>query len=101
MAKTMHMCMSVRGFLSNSKFPRDFIRMFKRPDGTSLSPEEARDHLYDELAQGHEVIPLSGEPCPGFDYSGGGCPGHEVEEEKPPCLGISTCGGCDPNCPAK
>lgn len=23
------------------------------------------------------------------------------EEHKSPCLGISICGGCDPNCPAK
>lgn len=82
--KTIHMCLNVRGFLNNQKFPRDFQGLFQRSDGTSLTPHEARDHLYDELAKGHEVIPLAGEPCPGFDYSGGGCPGHDVEEPQQP-----------------
>lgn len=77
--KTIHMCLNVRGFLNNRRFPKDFQHLFRRSDGVSLTPEEARDHLYDELAKGHEVIPLTNEPCPGFDYSGGGCPGHDVE----------------------
>ena len=81
MMKTVHCCMSVRGFLSHSKFPRDYRDMFTREDGTTLTPSEAREILYDHLAQGHEVIPLTSEPCPGFDYSGGGCPGHIIEEE--------------------
>lgn len=79
------MCMNVRGFLQNSKFPKDFKGMFRTDEGRSLSPEEARENLYDEIAKGHHVIPLdsgcrnpcSRTGCKGFNYGkGGGCPGH-------------------------
>lgn len=41
----------------------------------NLTADEARAYLSGRLAQGDEVIPLSDE-CAGFDYTGGGCPGH-------------------------
>jgi hypothetical protein len=83
------MCLSVRGFLKNAKFPRDYLNMFKHDDGRSMTPDEARDCLMDELKNGHEVIPMSdkcGNPCEqpgcaGFEYHKemGGCPGHETQ----------------------
>lgn len=51
--------------------------MFKHEDGRSMTPEEARDQLYDELAKGHEVIPFG--PCDNFDYKTG-CRGHEKDD---------------------
>jgi hypothetical protein len=40
-----------------------------------LTADEAKDVLLEHLALGHEVIPLDS-GCEGFDYAGGGCPGH-------------------------
>lgn len=72
-----HCCLNVRGFLSNTRFPSGYVGVFKHDDGRPMSPAEARETLYDELAKGHEVIPcVSADQCPGFDFTGGGCPGH-------------------------
>jgi len=88
MSRSFHVCMNVRGFLKNSTFPKSYTNMFKHDDGRSMTPDEARDALMDELANGHETIPMSdkcGNPCQtpgckGFDYSAaGGCPGYETE----------------------
>lgn len=80
--KQIHMCLDVRGFLKNSK-KRDYKGMFKHDDGRTMTPDEAKDALLDELAKGHVVIPF-GKPCDGFDYSGGGCPGHAIPDETQP-----------------
>ena len=78
MSRIIHMALDVRGFLSTAKFPRDYTRMFKHDDGRSMTPEEAREQLFDELTRGHEMIPYGS--CDNFDYSaGGGCRGHEKE----------------------
>jgi hypothetical protein len=66
--KVVHMRINVRGVLNWGK--RDMARIMGTRTG-----DEARDLLLDELQRGHAVIPI-GEPCEGFDYSGGGCPGH-------------------------
>jgi len=78
--KTMrHMKMSIRGCLMN--WSDDEMRgVFSDSDGADLSPYEARKMLLDELAKGHEVIPVGNE-CEGFDYSGSGCPGHPMPDE--------------------
>lgn len=72
----MHMSLDVRGAL---KWPKAQLRRacgwIKREDGTRYTPEALRDALMDELAEGHEVIPMS--DCPGFDFKTG-CPGHPV-----------------------
>ncbi len=81
MTKTLHMCLSVRGALMNWT-AKDFRTLFTRSDGRRATDAEAKSYLLDELAKGHEVIPM-GEPCEGFDYSGGGCPGHPQEEPNP------------------
>ena len=70
----MHCCLSVRGVLMNWS-DQQFKGVFKSDDGTPLSAREAKETLLDELSKGHEVIPF-GPACEGFDYSGGGCPGH-------------------------
>ncbi len=76
MSRTLHTTLSVRGALGMSK--RELKRLFRQSDGRYLSADEAREHLMDELAQGHERLPL-GEPCEGFDHKSG-CPGHERSE---------------------
>ncbi len=48
--------------------------MFIKEDGTYLTYEETKQHLYDCLAEGKEKLSF-GEPCEGFDYKKG-CPGH-------------------------
>lgn len=76
----VHMCINVRGVLKNWKSSEWRDCVTDRTTGRTLKPEEVHDGFLDELAQGHEVIPF-GEPCKGFDYAGGGCPGHPVAEE--------------------
>lgn len=78
-AKTFHMCLNVRGALMNWSDSR-FIGVFKHDDGRSMTPREAKETLLDELSKGHEVIPC-GPVCEGFDFSGGGCPGHQETQE--------------------
>jgi hypothetical protein len=69
-----HMCMNVRGALTNFK-AREWVKVVTRDDGTFLTPAEVREWLMDELAKGRRVIPL-GKLCEGFSYETG-CPGHE------------------------
>jgi len=72
-----HMCLDVRGAIKNFS-KRQLTGMFRRPDGTRLTAEEAKDHLLDHLAEGHEVIPMG--PCNNFDYVKG-CQGHATEAD--------------------
>ena len=79
MTKIVHMCISVRGALRNWS-PREWKNCVTDPEtGRKLTPDEVRDCFFDELAKGHEVIPY-GDACEGFDYSGGGCPGHPAPD---------------------
>lgn len=77
MPKTIHMCVSVRGMLNWSRVDaKRNMKSITKSDGTRYASfDELKNELYDELAKGHEVLPL-GEPCEGFDYKKG-CPGHE------------------------
>ncbi|MEL6236969.1 MAG: hypothetical protein AAFO57_00385 [Pseudomonadota bacterium] len=85
-----HLCLDVEGALQNIKFPSGYRGMFI-DNGRELTPREARDTLRIESMKGRKVIPMSKEcgaacqhaesGCTGFDYSGGGCPGHRVNEE--------------------
>jgi len=78
--KTLHMCISVRGAITNFK-PREWRNCVEDSEtGRTLKPDEVFQGFLDELARGHEVIPF-GKPCEGFDYSGGGCPGHPAEAD--------------------
>ncbi len=72
-----HVHLDVRGALTNMS-KRELASMFSSSStGRGLTAEEARSVLLDHLEAGHKVIPL-GKACEGFDYTGGGCPGHEV-----------------------
>ena len=75
--KTVHMCLSVRGMLHwGEAETRRYLRSITKKDGSRYgSIAEFRNDLMDELAHGHEVIPM-GEPCEGFDYKSG-CSGHK------------------------
>lgn len=84
MAKTIHVCLSVRGALRQKNFAG-----FQHDDGRQMTAREAENALFDELAKGHEVIPLTTDPCEGFDYKTG-CPGHEVVDDS---AGVSSLGG--------
>ena len=76
--RIVHMCPCVRGALRNWN-PSAWRDCVSDPEtGRTLTPDEVREWLFDELAAGHEVVPF-GTPCEGFDYTTG-CPGHPVEE---------------------
>lgn len=79
------MCMNVRGALMNMT-AKELATAFSHDDGRRMTPREAKEALLDELAKGHKVIPF-GPPCEGFDYTGGGCPGHVIEDEAAPLDG--------------
>lgn len=81
--------MNVRGGIRNLQAQRGKKTYMTDATGRPLNKDEAIDALMDELAKGHEVIPMNegcGNPCrnscscPGFDYKDGGCPGYEVPE---------------------
>jgi len=71
---------------------RAFAQAIASSMGKTLSPDEARDFLYEELGKGRKVIPCSSEcgnpckhseqGCTGFDYQDGGCPGYEINHEE-------------------
>jgi hypothetical protein len=77
----MHMCLSVRGAL-NWKKPefKKATKWITRTDGTKYTPDQLREALMDELAKGHEVIPMS-ENCKNFDYKTG-CKCASGEDQK-------------------
>lgn len=79
MSRTMHCCLSVRGALNWPKREmKKNCNWIKKDDGSRFTPDELRDALMDELAKGHEVIPMG--PCDNFDYKHG-CRGHENQSE--------------------
>ncbi len=89
MSRRISVCMNIRGFMRNNKFPKDYRGMFRRDDGVLLTPHEAREELLDRIAKGQHVMPVSpecGSPCmhadngcKGFNFGeGGGCPGYAI-----------------------
>ncbi|MBL8968252.1 MAG: hypothetical protein JNG85_14695 [Spirochaetaceae bacterium] len=75
-----HMCMSVRGILSRSNRElKRMLPMFTRDDGSHYATtDQLRDALLDEIAKGHEVLPMG--KCDNFDWKDG-CKGHEEPAE--------------------
>lgn len=73
-ARTIHMCVSVRGVLRWSD--RKLKGMLRDNSGNLLDGREVRAALLDELSQGTEVLPI-GPACEGWSPKTG-CPGHEV-----------------------
>jgi hypothetical protein len=77
-----HMSLSVRGALNWPK--REMRRLAKcliKSDGSKMTPEEARNALMDQLALGHEQIPI-GDRCDNWDWKEG-CLGHRVQLPSP------------------
>ena len=73
----IHMCMSVRGALNwDKKTMKRNAKGFKTNDGRPMTADQVREALMDELAKGHEVIPLG--ECDNFDFKTG-CKGHPEE----------------------
>ena len=78
--KTYHMCQSVRGALNWDKKTLKRNARFLTDDlGNRMTPDQVRQAFMDELAKGHEVIPL-GKECDNFDYKTG-CKGHPQKDE--------------------
>jgi hypothetical protein len=75
MSTRVHLCISVRGMMSQED---KHLRGVFSHDGMLLTPRMARKYLQYQLAMGKEKLPI-GEPCEGFDYKTG-CPGHEEVE---------------------
>lgn len=77
-AQTIHMCISVRGVLSTWKTTewKRALKTITKKDGTRYqSINDLKSAFFDELAKGHEVIPLG--ECDNFDWKTG-CKGHPV-----------------------
>jgi hypothetical protein len=68
-----HMCLDIRGAIT-----RGLLKGFQHDDGREMTEDEAREALFDELAKGRKVIPLSA--CDNFDYQDG-CQGHPTEKD--------------------
>lgn len=72
-----HCHLDVRGAIKNFS-KRELGSLFKNAEtGRWLTADEAKDALLDHLAAGRIVLPM-GPACEGFDYAGGGCPGHSA-----------------------
>ncbi len=76
----IHVSQSIRGPLMwwTKRDWQKATKWITRSDGTRFSTgDQLKEEFLNELAQGHEVIPMTSEPCEGFDYKTG-CPGHAV-----------------------
>ncbi len=75
MERIIHMCVSIRGALRNMQGMRSNTKSYMDDDnGNPLTVGQAREALYDELAQGRKVLPMG--KCDNFSYQEG-CLGHE------------------------
>ena len=74
------LCISIKGALRNWN-ARQWVGVATDTDtGRVLTPQEFKEHLLDELAKGHKVVPCG--PCDNFDYEHG-CMGHPIPDELP------------------
>lgn len=78
--KIIHLSVSIEGLIRNSG-KKSMKGFFSDENGRDLSDKEVRQYLAECLAKGWKLIPFFSE-CEGFDYFGGGCPGHPQEK---PC----------------
>jgi hypothetical protein len=75
-SSTVHMGMSIQGFLNNWK-GRKMKGLMTDDNGREMSDKECRNYLAECQSKGWKVIPMCGlNECPDFDFFGGGCPGH-------------------------
>ena len=76
----VHMCISVRGVLckSDRELETEFRDAVTDDNGRKCTTaKQIRNVFFDELAKGHEYVPLGN--CDNFDYKAG-CRGHVSEE---------------------
>lgn len=76
-----HMSQSIAGPLRNWR-PRDWkhaTEYITRNDGSRYTPSELRTVFLEELAKGHEVVPIG--ECDNFDWKHG-CQGHKPSAHK-------------------
>lgn len=76
MPRLIHTHLDIRGILANWSDRQ--LNGLLLINGKRATSNQVRSALLDELEKGHKVLPI-GPACEGFDYSGVGCPGHEVE----------------------
>jgi len=73
-----HMKVDIKGALMRSE--RELSAMFTN-DGRPMSGKQVKRELMDLLQKGYSVMPVCDqEECPDFDWFGGGCPGHPMQE---------------------
>lgn len=77
MAIKKHMCVSIEGLLRNYK--RKKITFMEDDNGRPMTDKEAREEIKRLQSLGHKLLPTG--DCEGFDPFGGGCPGHQIEDE--------------------
>ena len=77
-----HMSINLNGLLRNYG-KKSLKGFFIKEDGKECTNREAREYIAECQKKGYKIIPMgcSDEECPNFDYTGGGCPGHEIIEE--------------------
>lgn len=73
MGSSFHAALDIRDALRQDK--RAMAGAFRDASGQVLTPDEARDFLFDCLVKGWRVLPMTPVPCDGFSYETG-CPGH-------------------------
>lgn len=74
-----HLSLNLQGTL---KWRKNLKGLFIKDDGRECSHQEAKQYIADCIAKGWVSVPMcTDEECPDFDYFGGGCPGHPVNEE--------------------
>ena len=75
--RIFHLHLDVLGALRHPKVLRGCITV----EGKKLeTTAEVKAFLENQLAMGHECLPMSSE-CEGFDYKTG-CPGHVIPDEE-------------------
>lgn len=72
---TVHMSQSITGPLRNwkSKDWKNATNWITHKDGSKYTPDELKSVFLEELAKGHECVPIG--ECDNFDYKNG-CMGH-------------------------
>jgi len=78
-SRTIHMRIDVRGALRNWH-DSEWRNCVRDNNGKMLTPTEVKDGFLEELAQGHDYLPLG--DCDNFDFKEG-CKGHPVSAEVP------------------
>jgi hypothetical protein len=75
MPTTIHVSVSIRGLITQlSRSRARYSKLVSDDAGNPMTRLAALNQLMDELAKGHEYLPI-GEPCIGFSYITG-CLGH-------------------------